>query len=684
MKKRLLLFIMLLSIATSAYSAVNAVNDTFTGNFSSFGYSFATTVTANDIYSGTVTVTQISTTHRGINLSGTNVTVAANVPPGTYTIVYQLCDNATPQSCDTATITIIIEPTVEAVNDETVIAYSVSSTILGNIHSNDMLNGLPATTSNTDFTVLTALPAGMTYNASGVFTSTGVAPGKYVIQYQLCEAVTFPNTAINCDTATFTIYVTTQNGPLTATRANNTVKSITVLNDNRIVIAGDFTSYGGTAKNKIAALNHADLSLNTSFSSTGPDSSTDNIQSMVTLPSGEIIVVGKFAGFGGVTYARGIARIMPNGATGSIIGVGVEAGATIYDIALQSTGHMIIVGDFNFYDGFPAKNIARLNPDGSIDTSFYAGSVSFNGTPYSVAVQTSTNNIIVGGSFTTYQGNSAPGIIRLLAGAVQDPSFTTGPGIAPAGSYIDEVLVSGNDIFIGGSFASYASMPRKNLAKLTFNGAPVSSFGFATGFSAPVRALAIQQVPSSFSGNIGSYNLYVGGEFTSYNGVPVNYLTCLNAVNGQTNTQFDGGSEFNNFVYAIQPEKNDLKILIGGSFTTYNGTSAQRITRIFPGYGAGNTGQNQMRQALTDEPLTTSSITIYPNPSEGLFNIDFKGYDEQKFDITIHNTLGQLIYQGTVTPENTNQIDLTRFESGSYYITLFSSSKTINKVVIKK
>ncbi|PZR20715.1 MAG: hypothetical protein DI539_09955, partial [Flavobacterium psychrophilum] len=85
-----------------------------------------------------------------------------------------------------------------------------------------------------------------------------------------------------------------------------------------------------------------------------------------------------------------------------------------------------------------------------------------------------------------------------------------------------------------------------------------------------------------------------------------------------------------------------------------------------------------------DAVIKENSVSIYPNPSEGIFNIDFKGYEEQKFDITIHNALGQLIYQGVITPENTNQIDLIRFESGSYFITLLNAKETINKVVIKK
>lgn len=85
-----------------------------------------------------------------------------------------------------------------------------------------------------------------------------------------------------------------------------------------------------------------------------------------------------------------------------------------------------------------------------------------------------------------------------------------------------------------------------------------------------------------------------------------------------------------------------------------------------------------------DEVIANPEISIYPNPTEGIFNIDLKGYDESTFDLAVYNTLGQLIHKGSVTTQNANQIDLTRFEAGSYYITLQNATTTINKIIVKK
>ena len=120
-------------------------------------------------------------------------------------------------------------------------------------------------------------------------------------------------------------------------------------------------------------------------------------------------------------------------------------------------------------------------------------------------------------------------------------------------------------------------------------------------------------------------------------------------------------------------------MILGGAFTQYHGTQAQRVTRIFPGYlGAGQQG----RLNMFDNVDTT--ISIYPNPSEGLFTIDLKGYDEQRFNITVHNTLGQLIYSGEVTAQSPARLDLSSVTSGNYFVTLQNSTETINKIIVKK
>ncbi|KIC63899.1 hypothetical protein [Chryseobacterium taiwanense] len=92
-----------------------AVDDSYTINA---GSSSTGIVLDNDFetYNGpqatitNVTMTQISTSNSNINLNTTTgfVTVAPGTPAGTYTLEYQICQQANPTNCDTAIDTIIV------------------------------------------------------------------------------------------------------------------------------------------------------------------------------------------------------------------------------------------------------------------------------------------------------------------------------------------------------------------------------------------------------------------------------------------------------------------------------------------------------------------------------------------------------------------------------------------------
>ncbi|MFC4739984.1 Ig-like domain-containing protein, partial [Flavobacterium ponti] len=136
----------------------------------------------------------------------------SNINNGTpYVATYQICDALNPTICDTATITITLEPSIVAEDDNNfIISYSQQG-VVGNIFTNNG-NG-PDTLENIAITNPSLVTITITNNPSLtglVITSTGdiVVPlntvGQlYSIEYTICE-VANPS---NCDSATFTIYV---------------------------------------------------------------------------------------------------------------------------------------------------------------------------------------------------------------------------------------------------------------------------------------------------------------------------------------------------------------------------------------------------------------------------------------------------------------------------------------------
>ncbi|MFK8289858.1 Ig-like domain-containing protein, partial [Capnocytophaga canimorsus] len=158
---------------------------------------------------GEVTLTPI-VTPTGITIDATNgkVSVGNNVPSGVYTLTYKICENgATPDNCDEATVTITVENSIVADNDNLGLVVS-GGTTTQTVITNDRLNGTPVVIgTGVGQVTLTPLitPTGITLNGDGKVTvGTNVSSGVYTLTYKICENGATPD---NCDDATVTITV---------------------------------------------------------------------------------------------------------------------------------------------------------------------------------------------------------------------------------------------------------------------------------------------------------------------------------------------------------------------------------------------------------------------------------------------------------------------------------------------
>ena len=97
---------------------------------------------------------------------------------------------------------------------------------------------------------------------------------------------------------------------------------------------------------------------------------------------------------------------------------------------------------------------------------------------------------------------------------------------------------------------------------------PDLSFKIGTGFNNTVYSFGIQS----------DGKILVGGAFTTYNGTTSNYIIRLNT-DGSKDTSFNIGTGFNNDVFNVKPQ-SDGKILVGGNFTSYSGITSNGIIRL--------------------------------------------------------------------------------------------------------
>jgi LPXTG-motif cell wall-anchored protein len=150
-----------------------------------------------------------------MNPDGT-ITIAATTPPGTYRYPYTICSTIDPASCDTAIATLVVLPTIEAIDDP--FGTVKPGMVTGSVVDNDTVNGVPATLTNVVLKSGTSPHPGLVMNGDGTITVGSVPPGAYSFPYAICAIPKTSATshlvagdeAINpegCVTATATITV---------------------------------------------------------------------------------------------------------------------------------------------------------------------------------------------------------------------------------------------------------------------------------------------------------------------------------------------------------------------------------------------------------------------------------------------------------------------------------------------
>ena len=344
------------------------------------------------------------------------------------------------------------------------------------------------------------------------------------------------------------------------TGASTLISTATIQSDGKIIVGGNFTTYNGTAKNRIARLNN-DGTLDTTFNLGSGASS--KIQITAIQPDGKIITGGWFTTYNGIARNY-ITRLNTDGSLDATFNQGTGGNNSIKTMSIQSDGKIIIGGDFTTFNGTTRNRIARLNTDGSLDTTFNPGSGA-NYYIYTTDIQ-SDGKIIIGGWFTSFNGTSINGIARLNTDGSLDTTFNSGTG---TNSFIQTTAIqSDGKIIIGGNFTSYSGIARNNIARLNSDGILDTNFTTGTGADNTIWAITIQA----------DGKIIVGGNFTNYNGTSINRIVRLNT-DGSLDTTFNPDTGANSWIYttAIQ---SDGKIIIGGNFTTFNGTTRNRIARL--------------------------------------------------------------------------------------------------------
>jgi uncharacterized delta-60 repeat protein len=365
--------------------------------------------------------------------------------------------------------------------------------------------------------------------------------------------------------------------------ANSTVLTSVIQNDGKIIIGGAFTSYNGISYSHIARLN-SNGTLDTFNVGTGAN---QTVRCLAIQNDKKVLVGGDFSNFSFLNNG-GIVRLDTSGLPDASFNIGSGANGSIRIISIQNDGKILAGGAFTTFNGLARNKLIRLNEGGESDTSFAIGS-GFNNLVLSMNILNNAKTLIFG-NFTTYRDTTCNSFTRLDQNGSIDLSYNKGTG-ANSGIQIAKIT-SDNKILIGGNFTSFNGTTANRIAKLHSNGSIDSTFNTGIGANDIVGAIAIQN----------DSKIILTGAFTTFNGVAKNKIVRLNA-NGSIDSSFSIGSGANNYVSCVNVQA-DGKIIIGGSFTLYNGLNRNYLARlnvdgsIDPSFNIGSGANNQVRRIV--------------------------------------------------------------------------------------
>ena len=343
---------------------------------------------------------------------------------------------------------------------------------------------------------------------------------------------------------------------------NAPVYAVKFAHNNRLLIGGEFTSVHGVARSRVARLN-ANGALDTTFDAEpGPNGP---IMDLEVDSSGRIILAGDFNALQGTLLNR-IARLEQFGDLDTTFGLPLGLNAAALDAAIQPDGKVVLGGMFDVASAAARSRIARLQSTGTLDLQFNPGSGA-NGDVNSVVLQ--GEKILIGGAFETVNRMEKRGIARLHPDGAVDTGFNRlGTGIVD-GAVNEILLLEDGRILIGGSFAGYNGAQRSAVALLDRDGNLQANFNPGGGPNGPVFALA-QQEDGKF---------IIGGEFTTTHGQIRNRIARLNP-NGSLDTEFAPGGGFNGTVRTLLIQPADGKIIAAGQFTSVDNQPRAHLARL--------------------------------------------------------------------------------------------------------
>ena len=197
-------------------------------------------------------------------------------------------------------------------------------------------------------------------------------------------------------------------------------------------------------------------------------------------------------------------------------------------IARTPDGGIVFGGEFSFVNGVPRANIARLQPDGTLDQMWNPGA---DGGIFALAVGPD-GSIYAGGYFHRIGGQDRQFLAKLQGSGTgpADPTWNPNPNSLVHSLAVD---VEGN-VYVGGQFGFLGKAARRALAKLS---------GSGSGDADPIWDPSPDGFPISIApDNAGS--VFISGNFYHVGELVRHYLAKISAATGVVDANWNPDPQY--------------------------------------------------------------------------------------------------------------------------------------------
>ena len=203
--------------------------------------------------------------------------------------------------------------------------------------------------------------------------------------------------------------------------------------------------------------------------------------------------------------------------TGRYSGAG---GGNITDACMDKDDGVVLVGSFASFDGVPAPGMVRLDADGNVDHAFLENlGTGPDGNVTMVRYNKALNKMMVVGGFEHVNGQPRQQMAMLNPDGTLDGTFV--PREIGGGAVNFAQLIDKEKVIVSGTFSTYGGVPRLGFLILEMDGTAQQKFNVPGTFNGQLYHVAETET------TLGSYGLLLMGSFDRFNGQKANNVLML-------------------------------------------------------------------------------------------------------------------------------------------------------------